>query len=158
MSPSLGVRPRVRYAISFMTATRPSRGVAMTPFRRFQTMSRKKPSGTTLRPSRGGSAVIRARALAWRAGRLAFADMSDDNIVTGTTWQRLCPPYLACKSLKTTIFVDSQAAKWSPRLQICVRLQRLPLVHQISHFPHQGLVAIDDRPGLVAIVVEAGGR
>jgi hypothetical protein len=35
-----GFRPRIRYATSFITATRPSSVIASTPLRRFQTRSR----------------------------------------------------------------------------------------------------------------------
>ena len=36
-------------------------------------------------------------------------------------------------------------------------LERFPLPHQVSHFPHQGLMSIDYRLGRLVVVVEAGG-
>src|ERR671918_2848465 len=41
---------------------------------------------------------------------------------------------------------------------IARRLKRLPLVHQIADLPHEGLMAVDNRLGGRAIVVEAGSR
>jgi hypothetical protein len=68
MSPSLGVRPKMRYASSFINASEPFRRNAMTPFLMLLTMWRKKRS----------SAVGAGRTLIRRSARIAGTGETDE--------------------------------------------------------------------------------
>src|SRR5688572_9444179 len=51
---------------------------------------------------------------------------------------------------------DGLDSRFGGRLRM--RLQRFPLRHQVSDFPHQRLMAIDDLLRAFSVLIEAGGR
>src|SRR5258706_12470370 len=57
--------------------------------------------------------------------------------------------YQKCNSMTELLGV-------SGRIEVRVRLQSFPLVHEVPNLPHQRLMTVDDRLSGYPVVVEAG--
>src|SRR5688572_25682450 len=167
-----------------MTASRPSRVMAMTPLRIPVTIWRKKASGTPPdtpgvngRPSDGSSSG---------PGKRGVRDLvkSGNAVPAG---QATCPARKLRIAGKSPVFRRPRDQHRSTGLRLCnfsslfggcrgrglrfgspligagrgmlggVFLERLPLAHQVADLPHQRLVLVDELLRGVAVVIEPRG-
>ena len=156
-----GGSAKIRQASSLISTTSPRRVMASTPLRILATMWRKNasdvldPGAPGLGDSTSGRSPSRGHGGVWERSRHRKRRTSS------------VPPQRCALSpcdyrnwIMTRNFGELQKCKHTYVLRSTnaggFALQHLPLAEQIAHFPHQGLVLVDDRFGLVVVVVEAG--
>ena len=171
------VSPKMRYASSFISASRPSRRNAITPLRMPATMWRKKrSSGPEPAAGRSSPAIFDRGAVDARAGRRAGCEES--GMLLSVT---ACTRPVGLRANRVPDVPDLARRKtrlksggyrneaWGHYNKIVMNLrfrhasvavgdglQLFPLVHQVADLPHEGLMAIDDGLHGGAILVKPG--